>query len=51
MNNRAETVYRLFREAMRECGWPLRVRSDKGGENIDVARAMIAVREQEEEVI
>ena len=34
--NRAETVLHLFNEAVAECGWPSRVRSDKG-ENIDVA--------------
>ena len=43
-NNRAETVHHLFRGAFRECDWPSRVRSDKGGENIDVARAMDAMR-------
>ena len=43
-NNRAETVLHLFNEAVAECGWPSRVRSDKGGENIDVARAMVSVR-------
>lgn len=40
-NNRAETV---FRGAVLECGWPSRVRSDKGGENVEVARAMLSVR-------
>lgn len=43
-NNRADTVHGLFRSAVAECGWPSRVRSDKGGENIDVARAMLSVR-------
>ena len=43
-NNRAETVFHVFYEAVRECGWPSRVRSDKGEENVDVARAMLLVR-------
>ena len=43
-NNRAETVFLLFRGAVLECGWPSRVRSDKGGENIEVARAMLCPR-------
>ncbi len=33
-NNIANTVSELFRSAVSECGWPSRVRSDKGGENI-----------------
>lgn len=43
-NNRADTVSHLFREAVEDCGWPSRVRSDKGGENVEVARMMVAVR-------
>ena len=43
-NNRAVTVEALFRGAVHECGWPVRVRSDRGGENVDVARAMLTVR-------
>ena len=43
-NNRAETVLHLFRSAVRMFGWPLRVRSDKGRENVEVARAMILAR-------
>lgn len=40
-NNRASTVHALFQEAVTECGWPSRVRSDKGGENVDVANSML----------
>lgn len=36
-NNRASTVYDCFNRAVMECGWPSRARSDKGGENVDVA--------------
>ena len=43
-NNRASTVLELFLHATRHSGWPSRVRSDMGGENIEVARVMIAAR-------
>ena len=43
-NNRALTVHDLFVEATRKFGWPSRVRSDKGGENVEVAYAMLLVR-------
>ena len=43
-NNRPATVLNLFGEATRHYNWPSRVHSDKGLENIDVARAMLQVR-------
>ena len=41
-NNRASTVYRLFHNAVQTYGLPLRVRSDKGRENCDVAWFMLS---------
>jgi len=43
-NNRALTVYRLFREATEAYGVPSRVRSDRGGENIMVCHSMVRNR-------
>ena len=41
-NNTAETVLQLFTQAVREFGFPSRVRSDYGMENTGVARLMIS---------
>lgn len=40
-NKRADTVLQLFVRAVREYGYPSRVRSDHGLENVDIARLMI----------
>lgn len=40
-NNCAETVLKLFVACVRELGLPRRVRSDRGGENQEVARLML----------
>lgn len=41
-NNRAQTVVQYFREGVSQYGIPDHVRSDHGGENVDVWRFMIA---------
>ena len=43
-NNRAATVFKMFRRAAVEYGVPSRVRSDKGGENVSVCHYMVSVR-------
>lgn len=43
-NNQANSVHRLFRQAVGVCGWPSRLRCDRGGENIDAAQAMLEAR-------
>ena len=43
-NNRAETVYSHFLAAVQQHGLPSRVRSDQGGENLQVALHMIRYR-------
>lgn len=43
-NNRASTVMSSFLEAVNNYGVPSRVRSDKGGENVQVAHFMVSTR-------
>ena len=46
-NNRSTTVFTAFLEACEVYGVPSRIRSDKGGENIEIWRYMSATRGEE----
>ena len=43
-NNRAETAHSLFIQAIQKYGRPVKVRTDLGGENVDIWRDMTAFR-------
>jgi hypothetical protein len=43
-SNTANTVLRLFNSAVQKYGFPGKVRGDRGGENLEVAVAMIKYR-------
>lgn len=46
-NNKAETAYSAFLEGVRKYGKPLRVRTDHGGENVDIWHDMVGSRGEE----
>ena len=41
-NNRADTVFTCFSQAIATYGLPSRIRSDRGGENVRVATFMLS---------
>ena len=46
-NNRATTVPEIFLQAIEKYGRPLKVRTDLGGENVDIWRDMVCARGEE----
>ena len=46
-NNRATTVHEIFLQAIEKYGRPLKIRTDLGGENVDIWRDMICARGEE----
>ncbi len=40
-NNNAETMFQAFEQGVAEFGLPSRIRMDKGGENVEVARHIV----------
>ncbi len=43
-NNRADTMFQAFEQGVTEFGLPLRIRMDKGGKNVEVARCIVEER-------
>ena len=43
-NNRAETAHSFFLQALPKYGRPLKIRTDLGGENVDIWRDMVEAR-------
>ena len=50
-NNRAETVLSAFEKAVEKHGLPSKIRSDLGGENVDIWRYMVEQHSDSSSVI
>ena len=50
-NNCAKTMLNAFEEGIQKCGWPRKIRSDHGGENVDVWRSMMMAHGSQQCVI